>query len=263
MARLLLSIPPETVNLNQRRAQPMWGPIVISLAAGIVVMLGGLVVNGCRINRLLGRSGSEGGSGIIIVTPSVVRDSALAGENSMRETNLVVSNGGTWSATTGDDWIHLRPATGGSRATVRLLLDPRDLSPGLHDGGIRVQENETDGASATVSVSFLIQQPVLEVKPNELRFEARNNSSVFFDTLEVTNEGTGPLIWTATTEHHSGWLTITNTSGTGPGKIAVRASNEGLSYFGTFKETIIVDAPGAKDSPQRIEVTLRRRRGDD
>jgi hypothetical protein len=233
------------------------------LAAGVVVVLGGLLVNGCRINQLLSRSGSEGGSGIIIVTPSVVRDSAIAGTNSMRVTHLAVSNGGTWSATTGHDWIHVNPASGGSRATVRLSLDPKDLAPGQHDGVVMVQESETDGARATVSVSFLIQQPVLEVKPSELRFEARTNNSVFFDTLEVTNEGTGPLSWTATTEHHSGWLTLTDTSGTGPGRIAVRASNEGLSYFGTFKETIIVDAPGAKDSPQRIEVTLRRRRGGD
>lgn len=240
----------------------MWGPVVISLATGVVVTLGGLFVNGCRINKLLGRSGTDGGSGIINVTPSRVRDSAIAGASDMRVTNLAVSNEGTWSAIIGDDWIHVRPASGGSHATVRLSLDPKDLTEGLHDGVLMLQ-SETDGASATVSVSFLIQQPVLEVKPSELRFEARTNSSLFFDTLDVTNAGTGPLIWTATTEHHSGWLTLTDTSGTGPGRIAVRASNEGLSYFGTFKETIIVDAPGAKDSPQRIEVTLRRRRGGD
>jgi hypothetical protein len=229
------------------------------VAAGVVVLLGGLLVNGCRINKLLGRSGSEGGSGIINVTPSLVRDSAIAGTRAMRVTNLAVSNGGTWSAVIGDDWIHVSPASGGSRATVRLSLDPRDLTEGLHDGVVMLQ-SETDRASATVSVTFVIQQPVLAVNTNELSYEARNSSSVFYDTVEVTNEGTGPLIWTATTEHHSAWLILTDTSGVGNGKIAVRASNEGLSYFGTFRETIIVDAPGAKNSPQRIEVKLRRKR---
>ena len=246
------------MNTQPRRTQPTWGPVVISLAAAVVV-LGGLLVNGCRINKLLGRSGSDGGSGIIAVTPSQVRDSAIAGASSMRVTNLAVSNGGTWSAIIGDDWIHVSPASGGSHATVRLSLDPKDLTEGLHDGVVMMQ-SETDGASATVSVSFLIQQPVLAVNPNQLTYEASTSTSVFYDTLEVTNEGTGPLIWTATTEHHSGWLTLTDTSGIGNGKIAVRTSNEGLSYFGTFTETIIVDAPGATNSPQRIEVKLRRKR---
>ena len=226
------------------------------------MLLAGMVVNGCRINKLLGRSGSDSGSGggSIAVTPSQVRDSAIVGATSMRVTNLAVSNGGAWSAVIGDDWIHVSPATGGAHAAVRLSLDPQNLAEGLHAGVVMLQ-SETDGASATVSVSFLIQQPVLAVNPSNFTFEASNSSSVFYDTLEVTNGGTGPLIWTATTEHHSEWLTLADTSGVGNGKIAVRASNEGLSYFGTFKETIIVDAPGAKNSPQRIEVKLRRRRG--
>ena len=225
-------------------------------------MLGGLLVNGCRINKLLGRSSSDGGSnsGSINVTPSQVRDSAIAGASAMRLTNLAVSNGGTWSAIIGTDWIHVSPASRGSHATVRLALDPKDLTEGLHDGVVMLQ-SETDGTSATVAVSFLIQQPVLGVSPGDLHYEARTSTSVFHDTLEVTNKGTGPLIWTATTENHSGWLTLADTSGTGPGRIAVRASYEGLSYFGTFKETIVVDAPGAKNSPMRIEVTLRRRHG--
>lgn len=236
------------------------GPIVIALAAGVIVLASGVLVNGCRISKLLTpASGAAGSGGGLLVVPSLVRDSAIAGTSAMRVTNLAVTNGGTWSATTDDSWIHVTPASGGSRATVRLSLDPKYLTPGLHQGAVTV-EGEAEGA--TVAVRFLIQQPILEVEPDDFNFRARTSSSVFRDTLYVTNEGTGPLVWTATTENHSGWLKFeSDTTGTAPSVIALRASNEGLSYFGSFKETIILESPGAKNSPKRIEVTIRRKHG--
>jgi len=238
------------------------GPIVIALAAGVVVLVSGVLVNGCRISKLLTPSSAAAGSGGgLLVVPSLVRDSAIAGTSAMRVSNLAVTNGGTWSATTDDPWIHVTPANGRARATVRLSLDPKHLTPGLHQGAVTV-EGGPDGARATVAVSFLIQQPILEVEPDDFNFRARTSSSVFHDTLYLTNEGTGPLVWTATTENHSGWLRFeSDTTGTAPSIIALRASNEGLPYFGTFKETIILESPGAKNSPKRIEVTIRRKRG--
>jgi hypothetical protein len=233
------------------------------LAAGVVVLFSGLLVNGCQISRLLGRSTADAGGGSIVVSPSEVVDSALAGATAARVTNLAVSNAGGWFATPGNPWIKVSPARGGSHATVRLSLDPKSLTPGLHLGSVKLQQQDSTGPTATVAVRFRIQQPVLEVDPGSFSFTAGNSNSVFNDTLQVTNGGDGPLVWTATTEHQAGWLTLSNTAGSGPGKIAIRASNEGLSYFGTFKETIIVTAPGAKDSPQRIDVTLRRKKHND
>jgi len=230
-----------------------------------MVLLGSVLVNGCRINRLLSANGAAGsnGGGIIVVVPSLVHDSAIAGTGTMRVTNLAVTNGGAWTATTTDPWIHVTPVSGGSRANVRLSLDPKELPPGLHEGAVTVKEQEADGPRATVAVRFLIQQPILKVSPGGLDFRAGTNSSVFRDTIYITNEGTGPLVWTATTEKHSAWFRFeSDTAGTAPGFIALRASNEGLGYFGTFKETIIVESPGAKNSPKRIEVTLRRKHGD-
>jgi BACON domain-containing protein len=241
------------------------GPLVISLAAGVIVLLGGLFVNGCQISKLLSRSAGEGGGagGNIVVTPAQVVDSALAGETAPRVSNLAVTNGGTWFATPSSPWISVSPPRGGPRATVRLSLDPKNLPPGLHLSTVTLQQHDSTGPTATVTVRFRIQQPVLQVKPSSFSFTPRTSNSVFEDTLVVTNDGDGPLVWSATTENQSGWLTLTNTTGTGPGKIAIRATNEGLSYFGTFKETIIVTAPGAKDSPMRIDVTMRRRKHDD
>ena len=247
-----------------RRTQPRLGPVVIALTAGALVVLSGVAVNGCRISKLLSSSNTEAGSGggIIIVVPSVVRDSAIAGTNVARVTDVAVTNGGRWGASTDDPWIRVTPASGGSRATLRISLDPKDLAPGLHRGAVTLQEDDNEDAQATVSVNFLIQQPILAVEPKEFNFRPSTSNTVFRDTIYVTNEGTGPLVWSVTTERHAGWLTIeSDTSGTAPSAIAIRASNAGLSYFGTYRETIIVSSPGAKGSPKEIEVTMRRKRG--
>ena len=267
LARLLLFTPADKrMRATPRRTQPRLGPVVIALTAGALVVLGGLAVNGCRISKLLSSSNTEAGSGggVIIVVPSVVRDSAIAGTNVTRVTNVAVTNGGRWGASTDDPWIRVSPPSGGSRATLRVSLDPKDLAPGLHRGAVTLQEEEDEDAQATVSVHFLIQQPVLAIEPKEFNFRPSNSNTVFRDTIYVTNEGTGPLVWSVTTERHAGWLTIeSDTSGTAPSVIAIRASNAGLSYFGTYRETIIVSSPGAKGSPKEIEVTMRRRRGGD
>ena len=250
-----------------RRTQRWFGPAAMALAAAVVVLVAGVAVNACQISKLLSSGNTEagppGGDGVIIVVPSLVRDSAIAGANTERVNNVDVSNGGRWGAATDDSWIRISPASGGSRATLKLSLDPKDLAPGLHEGAVTLQEQDNPDARATVAVLFRIQQPILKVTPDKFEFRPRNSNTVFRDTIAVTNEGDGPLVWSATTEHHAGWLTFeSDTSGTAPSVIAIKASNEGLSYFGTYHETIIVSSPGAKNSPRRIEVTMRRRHGD-
>ena len=272
LARLLLFLPSDQrMRPSHRRTPPRLGPVVIALAAGAIVVLSGVAVNGCRISKLLSSSTAPpgdtsrtgpGGGGVIVLVPSVVNDSAIAGTDTMRVTNVAVTNGGSWGATTDDSWIHLSPTSGGPRATLRISLDPKDLSPGVHRGEVTVQEHADEDTRAKVSVTFRIQQPILELEPERFKFEARNSNTVFYDTLYITNDGTGPLVWTATTERHSRWLRFeSDTTGTAPSALVIRASNEGLSYFGTYRDFIIVSSPGAKESPKKVEVTIRRRHG--
>jgi hypothetical protein len=232
------------------------------------MLLAGLLVNACRLNRLLSSStpdsaagGGGSGGGPLVVTPPAVRDSAIAGATTLRVTTLDISNHGGWTASTPDDWINFTPASGGAHTKLRLSLDPKDLDPGTHSGALTIAERAS-GDTVTVPVSFHIQQPVLKVDPGSLSHTANSSDDVFYDTLKVTNEGDGPLTWTVTTAHHAGWLTLGDTSGTAPGQIPVRITNAGLSYFGTFTETIVVTAPGAKNSPKNIQVTLRRKHHD-
>lgn len=242
-----------------RRVQPGLGPVVISLAAGAVVLLVGLV-NGCRISKLL--STSTEANAPLVVSPTQVHDSALVGTIAERVTNLSVTNSGGWSASSRDSWIRMSPSSGESRATVRLSLDPKSLSPGVHEGVVTVSEQANDGARVDVEVSFLILQPILSVEPSSLFYNVRTSNAVFNDTLSVKNKGNGPLNWTARVAHNSRWVTLGATSGSGPGKIPVRVTNEGLNFFATYRDTIIVEAPGAKNSPARIAVQIKRKHGD-
>jgi hypothetical protein len=236
------------------------GPVVISLAAGAVMLLVGLV-NGCRISKLLSTS-AETSHTPLVVSPSQVRDSALAGTNIERITDLSVTNSSGWSASSRDPWIGMSPSSGAARGTVRLSLDPKSLSPGMHEGVVTVTENATDGSTVSVDVSFLILQPILSVEPSKLFYEVRTSNAVFNDTLSVTNKGNGPLTWTARVVHDSKWITLGTSAGDGPGKIPVRVTNEGLNFFATYRDTIVVEAPGAKNSPARIAVQIKRKHGD-
>jgi hypothetical protein len=230
------------------------GPIVVSLAAGTAVLLFGFLVNGCRINKLLSRSTTDGP---LQVTPPEVRDSALAGTTAPRRSNLQITNNGSWSATNNSPWIGVIPASGSGHRTVTIALDPQELGPGAHQGSVTVRAPEAADAAVTIPVTFVIQQPILVVKPDNVSRTAYTSGDLFFDTLEVRNAGSGPLVWTASSK--SGWLTLGTVAGVGPGKVSLRMSSSGLP-IGTYRDTVLVVAVGATGSPARIPVTLRRKR---
>jgi len=250
------------VILTPRRVRSPLGPVLVSLAAGVVVLLFGVLVNGCRINQLLGRSNPGGPGGTdspLNVTPAVVRDSALAGSTAPRQTSLQVMHSASWSATNDSPWIGLNPTSGSGPRALTITLDPQRLQPGPHDGAVTVSAPEAVGSPVTIPVSFVILQPILVVHPAGINHTARSGHSQFFDTLEVGNDGTGPLVWTAS--NTSTWLRLGAVAGVGPGKIPMRMSSAGLAV-GLYKDTVLVVAVGAQGSPAKIPVTLRRKRDD-
>lgn len=245
-----------------RRLRPSLGPVVLSVAAGTAVLLSGLFVNSCRINRLLGGgSAATGGSeGQLEVTPSEVRDSALSGTLHPRHSVVEIENNGRWVATTESGWIGLSPRSGNGQTSVSLALDPEGLKPGQHTGTITFSEPGSTDAPVVVSVTLFIQQPVLDVSPKDLSRTTRSSNAQFFDTLVVKNKGTGPLEWTAS--NGSSWLTLETSVGIGEGRIALKMSSTGLG-ISTYRDTIVVVAAGALGSPTKIPVSFKRRRSSD
>lgn len=222
------------------------------------MLLFGLLVNGCQINKLLGRPGVSEAGGPLQVTPAVVRDSALAGTTAARRSSIQVTNGGRWFATNDSGWIDVIPATGVGVRTVTVALDPEGLEPGAHRGSVTVSAaEETD--PITVPVTFVIQQPVLHVDPKSIERTVTSGNAQVTATLEIENRGTGPLVWTAS--NRAGWLRLETVAGVGEAEIALTMSASGLA-LGTYKDTIVVVAVGAAGSPAKIPVTFKRRRDD-
>ena len=228
------------------------------------MLLFGMLVNSCRINKLLTGPPSEdrpelpvGPDTPLQVEPATLRDSALIGTREHRLSLLEITNNGGWSAVGDSGWIRVSPPAGNGPRTLTIVLDPEGLRAGAHRGTVTVSAPDASGSPVTVPITFVIQQPVLGVKPSSLNHTTESSNGQFFDTLDVRNDGNGPLAWTAS--NRSAWLTLTTVAGAGPGKLALRMSSAGLRVA-TYRDTIVVVAPGAAGSPLRIPVTLRRKR---
>lgn len=239
------------------------GPVVVSLAAGVAVLLFGMLVNSCQIDKLLGNGRSAttpeqpaGQSGALEVTPSSLKDSALFGAPELRRSSIQITNTGRWTAESDSDWIVIAPTSGSGPRLVTVTLNPDGLRAGSHDGAVTVSAPDAIGSPVTVAVKFVLQQPILSVKPSSLNHSTVSSNRRYYDTLDVRNDGTGPLVWAAS--NASTWLSVKSPTGAGPGKLAITMSTEGLPV-GTHRDTIVVTAAAAVRSPLRIPVELRRR----
>jgi hypothetical protein len=248
------------VILTPRRLRPSLGPVVLSVAAGVAVLLFGLLVNSCRINKLIGGGrppAEEGPEQQLAVTPPQVHDSALSGTPTPRRSSIEIENNGRWVATMDSPWIALSPKTGRGQSSVTLILDPEGLKPGSHTGAITVTEPEAADVPVVVPVTLVIQQPILAVSPRDIERTTRSSNAQLSDTIVVRNTGTGPLVWTASNK--SSWLMLGTVAGVGDGKIPLKLSSAGLA-IATYRDTIMVVAVGATGSPAKIPVLFRRRK---
>jgi hypothetical protein len=224
-----------------------------------------LWVSNCRLTRLLSRSPAD--EGRFEVFPAQVHDSALAGSTTPRRVTVIIAGAAAWRATNEHPWIQLDPTSGGARSLLTISLVPERLDPGFHEGVVTVTTSDASDPAAKIAVTFEIQQPILKVSPNDLYYSTRLDR-LFFDTLQITNEGTGPLVWTAAVEggdddddddNDGNWLMVGPLAGAGNGIIPIRVDSDDMRE-GTYRRTIVISAAGAKDSPAEVEVTLRKRR---
>jgi hypothetical protein len=102
------------------------------------------------------------------------------------------------------------------------------------------------------------QVPELAVNPTLLEFRGQVGSpGIPAQSFRVTNTGQGILNWSA--RNSASWLRVVTRSGTlaagASQDITVQVDIAGLSA-GVRQDEIIVEAPGARNSPQRVRVTL-------
>jgi hypothetical protein len=211
----------------------------------------------CRIDMLLKPNGTP--LPVLTVTPAEVQDTARAQSGDEKTVDVAITNGGggsfTWSASDRSDWIRMNPREGEVPGTLTLTLDPENLGPGIYQGEVTVvAKSATDSQTATIAVTFVVQRPGLNVTPTLIdRSTTLGSNQTFNETIQVSNNGTGQLSWTATKDRP--WLTLGATSGTGDASIPVTINSSSLAG-GTYTGEVVVTAPGATGSPARVSVVL-------
>lgn len=112
---------------------------------------------------------------------------------------------------------------------------------------------------ATCQVDKLTNTPpplaTLTLAPDKLQDSVALGSTRFADdSLVVANAGQGTLSWSARLAQRESWLAIVSaTSGTAPAKLRVAFNPAGLPS-GVYRDTVVVSAENAMDSPGRVPV---------
>ena len=211
----------------------------------------------CRLDMLLKPTNLP--RPVLTVSPNAVEDTARANSNETRQEHVAITNNGggtfTWSASDRSDWIRLEPVEGDVPGTLTITLDPKDLGPGTYEADVLVTaKSSADTQVTTIPVKFVVQRPGLNVTPASIDHATNVGSgAVFNDRIQIANSGTGRLDWTAS--EGKSWLSLDPTSGNGNGSVGVTINSAGLSG-GTYREDIVVTAPGALGSPAKVSVTL-------
>ncbi len=148
------------------------------------------------------------------------------------------------------------------------ILDSHSLDhfqPGQYlvwsvNGHVAFRVTKTAGPNGVVNGIFLGASQrqnlpaVLSLNTNVLRFLGTpGGSAPVSQSVPITNAGGSALNWTAT--NTQSWLSVSPSSGAGPGALTMSVSTAGLAA-GTYTDTVTVNAPGAAGSPAGIGVTL-------
>jgi len=226
----------------------------LALGSAITVLV--LSVATCRMDMLL-KPGAKSHP-VLSVNPSSVRDSARAGSDEVKESDVAITNAGdgtfSWIASKDKGWLSIDPNNGESPATMTVSMDAHGLAPGTYEGNVTVRATGAEDSVKTVSVTFVVQRAGLIVTPGAITHGTNVNSDeAWTDQLSISNSGNGILVWTASDNRP--WIILGTVAGTGSGTVPVTISSAGLSP-GTYNGEIVITAPGAEGSPQRVEVTL-------
>ena len=224
------------------------------LASAITLLV--LSVATCRMDMLL-KPGAKSHP-VLSVNPNSVRDSARAGSDDVKESDVSITNAGdgnfSWVASKDKGWISLDPNNGESPATMTVSMDAHGLAPGTYEGNVTVRASGAEDSVKVVAVTFVVQRAGLIVTPGAITHGTNVNSNESFnDQLSISNSGNGVLVWTASKS--KSWITLGAVAGTGSGTVPVTINSTGLRT-GTYTDEIVISAPGAEGSPARVEVTL-------
>lgn len=177
-----------------------------------------------------------------------------------------LSNGGggsfAWAATADQPWVQIAPAEGTvsqGTQTLSVAVDVANLELGSHTAVITIAAEGAAGSPQTIAVSVehSLPPPRLVRSPASFHFEGVAGGEGVVELLDISNgSGTGELNWSvssnvewiflepmegnATEETDQVWVSIDYT----------------LLAAGNHSAVITIEAPGAEDAPQTVDVTV-------
>jgi len=168
-----------------------------------------------------------------------------------------ISAGGFWLSTLG-------ASVQTTSANVTIQVDATLLTPGIYTGVVTFIALPTVPATTNPAVSVPIKITVasgaIVTDKNGLSFtQVAGGSLPASQTLNVTNSAGNAMTFSATAQMDNGgnWLSVTPLSGTTPQQLTVSVANTaGLAAGTTYTGAVIIQAPGASNSPQAIRVAF-------
>jgi len=203
---------------------------------------------------------------LICCSPKSFSLNATEGGSNPASQTLEISNSGvgtiSWTLSDDAEWLSENPTNGSSTGepdTVTVSVDIAGMSAGDYSANITIMADGVINSPCTVPVSLHISPPASEIscKPEGLSFTVVEGDSAPADeTLEVWNSGTGTLNWSLS--DNADWLSENPTSGSSTGEhdtVTVSVDIAGMSV-GDYSASIIIAAPEASNSPQKVPVSL-------
>ncbi|OFV95488.1 MAG: hypothetical protein A3H28_15780 [Acidobacteria bacterium RIFCSPLOWO2_02_FULL_61_28] len=147
-----------------------------------------------------------------------------------------------WSAeaatVSGGPWLRLSDNAGSAPASLKALVNTRDLAVGTYQGAILISGVGAANSPARVAVSLTVDPPLtpeLALSTQFLTFDAiQGGAPPTPQILSITNSGSGDLNWSAQaiTNRGGNWLSVAPASGsvgTTAGSTIVSVNAEGLA----------------------------------
>ncbi len=157
-------------------------------------------------------------------------------------------------------WLSISPATWTTPVTASIFVNPTGLSQNTYVGTISFAASGVTNSPQTVTVILTVSpqstSTTLTASTNALSFSYISGGTVpSSQSVVVTSASTLTFYASASTTSGGSWLTVTPTTATTPGTIAVSVSPAALAQ-GTYYGTIVLSPGGFFSTTTTISVTL-------
>jgi len=195
------------------------------------------------------------------LTPATLSFDVEAGHAAPAAQSLAVSCSGkvvSYSVSTSSTggWLNVKAGSGKTPGSISISADSAGLSAGTYSGTVVVASSDVANSPIPVAITLTVAPPALTLAPAALSFTAQaGGMAPAAQSLTASSSNGASLAYSLSASSKEGWLSVKPTTGTTSRSISISANPAGLSA-GTYSGTVILDSPGASNSPIPFPVTF-------